>query len=299
MHNDPLSSAAVYAYRPARGRATEALGDPALAFDHEGHALLRELHWRRRPDPRQRWISLALVLLLHVLLAWWLFVASRPYAISVPHAPGQVLIVRLIPSHRALPPPPAIALPPPLAAPAPSAHAPPRPASPAVRPAPPAAPTPSSTPSGTLRLYSPSGTLLLPKTVRTPPPAAAFAPQMPTANVDINPRRVVAPTRHTVFSKYWIPKNEDLLEKLVRETMQAFTVPVRLPGNTHLKCMIVPLALGGGCTFGGPDDSRFKPPRNATTIQFLPEQPLVPGMGFPLPASSSAPAPAVSVQPPR
>ena len=292
MHNDPLSSAAVYAYRPARGRATEALGDPALAFDHEGHALLRELHWRRRPDPHQRWISLALVLLLHVLLAWWLFVASRPYAISVPHAPGQVLIVRLIPSHRALPPPPAIALPPPLTAPAPSAPAPPR-------PAPPAASTPSSTPSGTLRLYSPSGTLLLPKTVRTPPPAAAFAPQMPTANVDINPRRVVAPTRHTVFSKYWIPKNEDLLEKLVRETMQAFTVPVRLPGNTHLKCMIVPLALGGGCTFGGPDDSRFKPPRNATTIQFLPEQPLVPGMGFPLPASSSAPASALSVQPPR
>jgi hypothetical protein len=295
MHNDPLPSAAVYAYRPARGHVVHAPSHPALAFDREGHALLHELYWRRRLDPRLRWISLALVLLLHVLLAWWLFVASRPYAISVPHAPGHVLIVRLIPSHRALPPPPAIALPPPQAAPAPGALEPPRPAPPAT----PVAPTPSNTPFGTLRLYSPGGTLLLPKTVHASPPAVAFAPQMPMANVDINPRRVVAPTRHTVFSKYWIPKNEDLLGKLVRETMQAFTVPVRLPGNTHLKCVIVPLALGGGCTFGGPDDSRFKPPKNATTIQFLPEKPLVTGMGFPLPGSSSAPAPAVSVPPPH
>ena len=296
MHNDPLPSAAVYAYRPARAHAAHAPAAPALVFDREGHALLHAIYWQRRPDPRLRRISLALVLLLHVLLAWWLFVASRPFAISVPHAPGHVLIVRLIPSHRALPPPPAIALPPPLAAPVPGPHAPPRRAPPAARSAPALAPAPSSTPAGTLRLYSPDGTLLLPRAVHTPPPVAAFAPQMPTANVDINPRQVVAPTTHTVFSKYWIPKNETLLDKLVRETVQAFTVPVRLPGNTRLKCMIVPLALGGGCTFGGPDDSRFKPPRNATTIQFLPEKPLVPGMGFPLHAGRSAPAHAASVQ---
>jgi hypothetical protein len=286
MHDDSPPSAAVHANPPAGMHAAPANGAAVRAFDHTGRALLHALYWRRRSDPRLRWISLLLVLLLHVLLAWWLWVASRPYAISVPHAPGLALIVRLIPAARPLPPPPPITLPPPLTAPVPAAHASPRPAPPAARRAPRTAPA-SSTPAGTLHLYSPGGTFLLPRTTRAPPPVAAFAPQMPTANVDINPRRIVAPTTHTVFSKYWIPKNETLLDKLVRETVQAFTVPVRLPGNTRLKCMIVPLALGGGCTFGGPDDSRFKPPRNATTIQFLPEKPLVPGMGFPLPARSS------------
>ena len=71
---------------------------------------------------------------------------------------------------------------------------------------------------------------------------------------------------------------------------------VLLSGNTRLKCVIVPLVLGGGHALDGPDDSGFPLPRNASAIRFLPEQPLVPGMGLPWPAGSCAPAPAGSVQ---
>ncbi|WP_297919316.1 hypothetical protein [Metallibacterium sp.] len=297
MHADLPQPDAAYAYRPARGRAAGARGGPARGFDRAGHALLRELRERRRPDPRSRWISLALVLLLHVLLAWWLFVASRPYAISITRPPGEALIVRLIPSHRPLPPPPTITLPPPLTAPAPSAHAPPRLAPPAARPAPPAVPTPSSTPAGTLRLYSPNGTLILPKSALTPP-VAAFAPQAPRANVDFNAHTIIAPPRRTVFSNAWVPKNETLLDKYVRKTLQEVTVPVRLPGNTRVKCVILPFPPGGSCGIVGPKQlSHFTPPRNANTIQLLPEKPLVPGMGVPVPPATSLPVPAASVPP--
>ncbi|MCK9366771.1 MAG: hypothetical protein M0P72_06450 [Metallibacterium scheffleri] len=299
MHTDLPQPDAAYAYRPARGRAAGGRGGPQRAFDRDGHALLRALRERRRPDPRLRWISLVLVLLLHMLLGWWLFVASRPYPINVTRAPGEALIVRLISAARPLPPPPAITLPPPLTAPVPTAHAPPRPAPPAARPAPPAVPTPSSTPAGTLRLYSPDGNLVLPEST-APPPIAAFAAQAPRANVDLNPRTVIAPPRHTVFSNAWVPKNENLLQKYVRKTMQEVTLPVRLPGNTRVKCVILPFPPGGSCGIVGPKQlSHFTSPKNANTIQSLPEQPLVPGMGVPLPPASSVPAPAASVPPQR
>ena len=296
MHADPLRTDAVYAYRPARGRGA---AEPQRPFDAEGHALLRALYARQRDDPRPRWVAWLLVLLLHVLLAWWLFVASRPYPIQVTRPRAQALIVRLIQSPKPIAPPPAIVLPPPLTAPPPAPHAPPRPAPPPARAAPPAAPTPSSTPASTLRLYSPGGTLILPSNT-APPPVAAFAPQLPTANMDINPRQLVAPTRHTAFSQYWVPKNENLLDKYVRKTLQTITVPVRLPGNTHVKCVVLPFPPGGGCTIAGPNQlSHFTPPKNATTIQFLPEQPLVPAAGAPAPQASSTPAPAASVPPPH
>jgi len=295
MHADPLRTDAVYAYRPARGRGA---AEPQRPFDAEGHALLRALYARQRDDPRLRWVAWLLVLLLHALLAWWLVVASRPYPIQVTRPHAQALIVRLIQSPKPIPPPPAIVLPPPLTAPPPAPHAPPRPAPPPARAAPPAAPTPSSTPAGTLRLYSPGGTLILPSNI-APPPAAAFAPQLPKANMDINPRQVVAPTRHTAFSQYWVPKNENLLDKYVRKTLQTITVPVRLPGNTHVKCVVLPFPPGGACGIGGPNQlSGFKPPENATAIQFLPEQPLVPATRA-AHAGSSVPAPAASVPPPH
>ena len=294
MHTDLPQPDAAYAYRPARGRAAGGRGGPQRAFDRDAHALLRELRERRRPDPRLRWISLVLVLLLHVLLGWWLWVASRPYPISTPRAPGKALIVRLISAARPLPPPPAITLPPPLTAPPPTAHAPPRPAPPAARPAPPAVPTPSSTPAGTLRLYSPDGNLVLPKST-APPPVAAFAAQAPRANVDLNPRTVIAPPRHTVFSNAWVPKNENLLQKYVRKTMQEITVPVRLPGNTRVKCVILPFPPGGACGIAGPKQlSHFTAPANASTIQMLPATPLVPAA-----SASRGPAHAASVPPPR
>lgn len=300
MHVSPESTPSEDEGRSEPCGADVAWSDPAAAFDHEGHELLRALHWRRRPDPRLQRVAWAAVLLLHVLLAWWLFVASRPYPVHFPEAPTQALIVRLISSDKPVPPPPAVELPPPLTAPPPSAHAPPRPAPPAARPAPPAAPTPSSTPSGTLHLYSPNGNLVLPKSVQSAPPVAAFAPRAPAGNVDMNPRQVVAPTQHTVFAQYWVPKNETLLDKAVRKTTQEITLPVHLPGNTRIKCAIVPLALGGGCGIVGPKQlSTFKAPKNATTIQFLPETPLVPGMGAPAHPSTSRPAQAASVPPPH
>ncbi len=291
MQADPLRQEAVYAYRPARGRAAQ---PPAIVFDVEGHALLRRLYAARRPDRRLMGIVIALVVLLHVLLGWWLWVASRPYPIRFPVAPTQALVVRLIPATQPMPPPPAIVLPPPLSAPAPAPHAPPRPAPPPARVAPPAAVTPTSTPAGTLRLYSPGGTLVLPEN-RTPQPVAAFAPQLPRANMDLNPRQVVAPTRHTVFSQHWVPANENLLQKYVRKAMQEVTVPVRLPGNTHIKCVILPFPPGGACAPVGPQQlSTFKPPKNALTIQVLPQQPLAPA-----PATSATAAAAASVAPPH
>ncbi len=295
MHTDLPQPDDAYAYRPARGRGADVRDAVPRLFDREGHALLRALRERRRPDPRLRWISLALVLLLHVLLGWWLWVASRPYPISAPRAPGAALIVRLISATRPLPPPPPITLPPPLTAPLPAAHAPPRPAPPAARRAPPAVPVPSSTPAGTLRLYSPGGTLVLPRsTVRQP--IAAFVARPPSANVDLNPRVVIAPPRHTVFSNAWVPKDENLLQKYVRKTMQEITVPVRLPGNTRIKCVILPFPPGGACGIAGPRQlSHFTAPANASTIQMLPATPLVPAA----PASRGGPAPASSVPPQR
>lgn len=298
MHADPLHPDAVYAYRPARGRR-RGVDEPRHAFDAEGHALLRALYAHHREDPHLRAIAGVLVLLLHVLLAWWLFVASRPYPIEVTQPPTQALIVRLIPSPKPIPPPPAIVLPPPLAAPPPAPHVPPRPAPPPARPAPAAAPNPASTPAGTLRLYSPGGTLILPRNT-APPPVAAFAPQLPRANADINPRQVVAPAKHTAFSQYWVPKNESLLDRYVRKTLQTATLPVRLPGNTRAKCVILPFPPGGACGIAGPDQlSHFTPPANALSIQTLPEHPLVPATDAPARAGSDTPAPAASVPPPH
>lgn len=299
MHASPESTLTEFEDRREPRGADGSWLDPAAAFDHEGHELLRTLRWRQRPDSRLRGIAWVAVLLVHVLLGWWLFVASRPYPVSFPQAPTQALIVRLIPSNEPVPPPPAINLPPPLTAPLPSANAPKRPAPPAANPAPVAAPTPSSTPSGTLHLYSPNGNLVLPKTTQSTP-VASFAPQVPQANADMNPRQVVAPPKQTVFSQYWVPKNETLLDKAVRKTMQEVTLPVRLPGNTRIKCVLVPLALAGGCGIVGPKQlSTFKPPTNAGTIQFLPETPLVPGKVEPTHPSSSKPAEAASVPPPH
>ena len=287
MHADPLRPEAVYAYRPARGGGAP---EPERPFDAEGHALLRALYAGRREDPRLRWLAVAIVALLHVLLAWWLIVASRPYPIQEPHPRAQALIVRLIPSPRPIPPPPAIVLPPPLAAPRPPTHAQPRPAPPAARPAPAAAIHPSSRPAGVLRLYSPGGNLILPRNDASPP-VAAFTPQAPRGNVDLNPRQVVAPPRPTAFSQYWVPRSETLLDKYVRKTLQTVTVPVRLPGNNKIKCVVLPFPPGGACGITGPNQlSHFTPPKNAASIQFLPERPLAPGAGDPAP-SASAPMP--------
>jgi hypothetical protein len=143
-------------------------------------------------------------------------------------------------------------------------------------------------------LYSPDGNLVLPKST-APPPVAAFAAQAPRANVDLNPRTVIAPPRHTVFSNAWVPKNENLLQKYVRKTMQEITVPVRLPGNTRVKCVILPFPPGGACGIAGPKQlSHFTAPANASTIQMLPATPLVPAA-----SASRGPAPAASVPPSR
>lgn len=83
------------------------------------------------------------------------------------------------------------------------------------------------------------------------------------------------PPTNAVMSRFWMPPRQDSPVGTRR-----MIPPVYVPGTPRVACVIVPLALAAGCTFGGPGNWVPKEPKQDEDVQFLPEH-----QGYPRPVT--------------
>jgi len=249
--------------------STDASPEGAL---HEGVRARAAL--RRPAAPPQRWlrVALAIALLAHALLGWWLRDLMQPQGV----ADEERISVRLIdpvPDEPALPQPPTVPARPSTAAPPQSAplaatRMPATPASPRAVPAEPEAPALS------LQLYKADGSISLPTEAATQDkaPHTDFVPRSTAPSTLMAPHRPLK-MRPNYFAKVWhAPKNETLLGETLRSigdyvednltVQKEFTTP----SGTKIKCkagfMFIMAAAGCGWGFApewGKPTAHWKP----------------------------------------
>ncbi|HET6631353.1 MAG TPA: hypothetical protein VFG73_01425 [Rhodanobacteraceae bacterium] len=276
---------------PARWRARA-----PRRYNDDARAYLWNLRWGHRGRDRGPVVVvLAVVLLAHVaaftLLRLTTATPLRQPAVSVDER--DVMQVRLIE-----PPPPSPA--PPMQVLPPTQVGQPRPASPGVPPRPPpAAPspparpvaekTPASTPQ--VHFYDAQGRVLLSPT--PPAPAASVAdyrPHLPKGSAKLMhpppPPIVYTPTK---LEKYFVPADENLLQKAVRKTLVKHTF--HLPFGLNYTCVVAPLAVAGVCGFTAPEQLSAPLQVSNTRDNLAPATPLI-RKPQPSTAASTVPAPA-------
>ncbi|BFI95184.1 MAG: hypothetical protein RSP_06940 [Rhodanobacter sp.] len=256
--------------------------DGTHALDRATIARLRQLHWRRpQRDPRLRWITLAVVALLHIVfgaMTWW---AMRPPA---PERPAQsapssdVLQVRFIAAAHA----PAAKAPPALALPPPPAKAVRRVVEPASKSALSVQlPAPASS-AAMPHLFDRDGMPLLPAAAAPVPDYVQHLPQGDTRIMqDTHPVKY----RPTRFDKDWDKGGasaiDDMLQKAVDKTTVKHTF--NLGHGIHIHCGISLAALAGGC--GGDPPSPPSRKDGDVRLDMAPARPLAPDPNAPKPPS--------------
>lgn len=248
------------------------------------------------PDRRGKWLVFALVLAVHVLIAWLIYRELRP---APPAQSGHgVMTVKLVEPQPTLPPPPPLVPPPPL--PARPAAARPAPPPPRVHHEAPAKGAIQATLEGSkapvLHLYQSNGE------IRVPPPASASqatpayrTPELQGSHIDSGKSPV--PYKPTPFAEDFAPTNQSLgaktvgraFDKAVKKTTLKKTI--HLPGGVKIHCAVAPLLLmAAGCGGDGPPP----PPSNDDDIRLsMPPAETLTGKKVKVPASaSSVPPPA-------
>ncbi|MDE2156008.1 MAG: hypothetical protein KGJ32_08990 [Xanthomonadaceae bacterium] len=209
-----------------------------MPLDAATRTLLWRLHGRKPPpDRRQRWLALALVVLLHGLFVLLIWHEMRPPIVSsVVHLRlDQPMRLRFVASAPAATVRPVPAVRPP---PAPS------PPAPVIRVHEPAAADamtvqlPAPRPVRVLRLYDRDGQPLLPAQA-----ASAPEPGSPALAGDTRIMRHSDPVKYraTRFEQYFPPPDETLGGAAVRHVVEAVvkSTAVDLPRGIHLKCTTV------------------------------------------------------------
>lgn len=242
---------------------------------------------RVRP-PRERrslWMLLALVLAVHVLLAWlaWLVLRPTPYR----RLEGGAFMVTLIEPSQEIPPPPPLLPPPPLPGqpPPPLVHR--------ERPAPGAiTATMQGVKTPPLNLYDSNGQIKLSSGAAKPSaPAPAYsAPGLQGSHIySGEPPVTYKPTR---FNKDWAPLNETLgaktvgraFDKAVEKTTIKKTI--KLPGGIKVHCAVAPLLL---MAMGCQGDPPPPPPGNDDDVRLsMPPPETLTGKKVVLPKSASS-----------
>ncbi|WP_064504797.1 hypothetical protein [Frateuria defendens] len=221
------------------------------------------------------WPALAVVLALHLLFAWVVWLEMRPPAPDAGGYRDDALHVRLIVAERPAAPPPAPAPPPspppaarpatpPAATPSPPSARPtqagrvpaPKPASPerpardamtATLPAP--AASAGAAPSSP-RLYGEDGRILLP--TQAPAPAANAAPgyvqRLPQGDAQVMRHASPLPYKATRFDDAW-GKGGGAVTRALDKAVQKTTVKttIRLPKGVRIHCALSLAMLAGGC----------------------------------------------------
>lgn len=245
------------------------------------------MHWRKTPrDPRQVWLALLVVVLLHALFALAIWHAMRPSLLArttyARHETAmQIRFIDSVPAPPQAEPPPPPVLP---SRPAVATRAPPPPK---VREAPaknsltvvppPAAPAP--------HLYDQNGQPLLPSAASTPAPAAPdYVQRLPQGDTQVmnhdNPIKYQA----TRFDHDWVKGNavDQALQKIVDKTTVKKTV--RLPGGVRVHCAV--FLLFGGC--GGEPPPPPSKKDGDERLSMAPARSLAPDPHAPAPPSVEA-----------
>lgn len=270
MPNPEASEIEVTAW-PARDAAAE-LADLPYARLTQRHA--------PAPDRRRQWMMLAVVVLAHALVVWFVWAVLRPALHR--RLAGDVFSVTLL-EPADTPPPPALLPPPPLAG---------APAAPLVHREAISRNATRATLEGSkappLRLFGANGEIRL-----APPSSAKSAPAYSAAGLQSSHiyNGKPLPYHPGRFNKAWAPLNETLGQKTVGRAIDkaidktTLKKTVTLPGGIKIQCAISPLMLLGGCSGMPPQP----PPKNDDDIRLsLPPAQTLTGRKVALPASASS-----------
>lgn len=229
----------------------------ARPYDAAAREFFWNLRWRRKAPQRAKVaLGLAGVVVLHVLAFALLRQGSVPdFPVAADEHATQAIQARLIE------PPPAPTVVPVQLLPAtqanlPKAHKPVRAPQPVATPEKAMTATLETTPMSTppAKVYDRLGNIVLPDTPAPATSASAadyHAPAPQGSEKLMHPHQVMTYTP-TKLEKRFLPAAETPLTKAVRKTTGEHTF--NLPFGIHIRCVISPLSLAGGCAPVAPEE---------------------------------------------